>query len=66
MLKLAPSTDRYRARVPSERERALQRRLAEVSAKHPGYDYRRIAALLEQKDLEVGKRQVQRWRREVD
>jgi putative transposase len=64
MLNLARSTWRYRGKAPSEREKALHRRLAELSAKHPRYGYRRIAALLRQEGWEVGKRQVQRWRRE--
>jgi hypothetical protein len=46
ILKLARSTWRYRGKLPSEREKALHRRLAELSAKHPRYGYRRIAALL--------------------
>jgi len=43
---------------------ALHRRLAELSAKHPRYGYRRVAALLRQEGWEVGKRLVQRWRRD--
>ena len=48
MLKLARSTWRYRGKAPSERQKALHRRLAELSARHPRYGYRRIAALLRQ------------------
>lgn len=64
MLKLARSTWRYRGKAPSEREKALHRRLAELSAKHPRYGYRRVAALLRQEGWVVGKRLVQRWRRD--
>lgn len=64
MLKLARSTWRYRGKAPSEREKALHGRLAELSAKHPRYGYRRITALLRQEGWAVGKRQVQRWRRD--
>ena len=46
MLKLARSTWRYRGKAPSEREKALHRRLAELSAKHPRFGYRRIAVKL--------------------
>jgi transposase InsO family protein len=42
----------------------LHERLAELSAKHPRYGYRRITALLRQEGWAVGKRQVQRWRRD--
>ena len=64
MLKLARSTWRYRGKAPSEREKALHRRLAELSAKHPRFGYRRIAVKLREEGWEVGKRQVQRWRRD--
>jgi len=64
MLKLARSTWRYRGRELSEPRKALHRRLAELSAKHPRYGYRRVAALLRQEGWKVGKRLVQRWRRD--
>ena len=53
MLKLARSTWRYRGKAPSEREKALHGRLAELSVKHPRHGYQRIAALLRQEGREV-------------
>jgi putative transposase len=63
ILRLARSTYRYQGRPASAEEQALQRRLKELSGKHPRYGYRRIAALLRQEGWEAGKRMVQRWRR---
>lgn len=63
MLRLARSTFRYRGKPLSESKQALHRRLVELSLKHPRYGYRRIAALMRQEGWIVGKRQVQRWRR---
>ena len=55
LLKLSRSTYRYRGRPPGEREKALHRRLGELSTQHPRYGYRRITALLRQEGWEVGK-----------
>jgi putative transposase len=64
ILRLARSSYRYRCRPPTAREEALLRRLKELSEKHPRYGYRRIAALLRREGWTVGKRLVQRWRRQ--
>lgn len=64
MLGLARSSYRYRRREPTDRQKAIHRRLAELSQRYPRYGYRRIAAVLRQEGWEVGKRLVQRWRRE--
>jgi putative transposase len=63
ILRLARSTYRYRGKPLSERQKAMHRRMAELSERHPRYGYRRIVALLRQEGWAVGKRQVQRWRR---
>ncbi len=63
ILRLARTTYRYQGQPASAEEQALQRRLKELSGKHPRYGYRRIAALLRQEGWEAGKRMVQRWRR---
>lgn len=63
MLRLARSTFRYRGRPQSEAKQSLHRRMADLSRRYPRYGYRRIAALLRQEGWKVGKRQVQRWRR---
>jgi putative transposase len=64
ILRLARSSYRYRCRPPTAREESLLRRLKELSEKHPRYGYRRIAALLRREGWTVGKRLVQRWRRQ--
>jgi transposase InsO family protein len=64
LLRLARSTYRYRQRPRTELEQAIHRRLAELSERHPRYGYRRIAALMRQEGWAVGKRLVQRWRRD--
>jgi transposase InsO family protein len=43
----------------------LRQRLRELSDKHPRYGYRRIAALLRREGWAVGKRRIQRWRRQA-
>ncbi len=63
ILKLARSTYRYRGRPPTSAEQQLRKRLRELSAEHPRYGYRRIAALLRQEGWAVGKRHIQRLRR---
>jgi transposase InsO family protein len=63
MLRLARSTCRYRGKPLSESKQALHQRLVELSQKHARYGYRRITALMRQEGWTVGRRQVQRWRR---
>lgn len=63
ILRLARSTFRYRGRPPTPAEEHLRRRLFELSAEHPRYGYRRIAALLRREGWRVGKRHIQRLRR---
>jgi len=65
MLKLARSTFRYQGRPPTAKEEQLRKRLLELSAKHPRYGYRRIAALLRREGWRVGKRHIQRLRRDA-
>jgi putative transposase len=64
ILRLARSTYGYRGRPPTAGEELLRQRLLALSAKHPRYGYRRIAALLRREGWPVGKRQIQRWRRD--
>lgn len=64
-LKLARSTFRYRGRAPTSAEQRLSKRLLELSQAHPRYGYRRIAALLRREGWRVGKRSVQRLRRQA-
>ena len=63
ILRLARSTFRYRGRVPTPKEEQLRKRLLELSAEHPRYGYRRIAALLRREGWHVGKRHIQCLRR---
>jgi transposase InsO family protein len=63
-LKLARSTFRYRGRPPTAKAEQLRERLMELSAKHPRYGYRRIAGLLRREGWQVGKRHIQRRRRD--
>lgn len=62
-LRLARSTFNYRERSPTPAQEQLRKRLRELSAEHPRYGYRRIAALLRREGWEVGKRHIQRLRR---
>ena len=62
-LKLARSTFHYRGRPPTAAEEQLRQRLLALSAEHPRYGYRRIAALLRREGWRVGKRHIQRLRR---
>jgi putative transposase len=62
ILGLARSTDGYRGRPATAREELLRQRLLALSAEHPRYGYRRIAALLRREGCNVGKRQIQRLR----
>jgi transposase InsO family protein len=63
ILRLARSSLRYRVGRRRERQQAMVERLHALSAAHPRYGYRRIAALLRQEGWRVGKRQVRRLRR---
>jgi transposase InsO family protein len=63
ILRLARSTFSYRGRPPTPAEEQLRKRLLELSAEHPRYGYRRIAALLRWEGWRVGKRRIQRLRR---
>jgi putative transposase len=62
-LRLARSTFSYRGRPPTPMEERLRKRLLALSAEHPRYGYRRIAALLRREGWRVGKRHIQRLRR---
>ncbi len=64
-LKLARSTFHYRGRPPTPAAERLKKRLLERSAEHPRYGYRRIAALLRREGWRVGKRHIQRLRRDA-
>ena len=62
-LRLARSTFSYRGRPPTAAEEQLRQRLLALSAEHPRYGYRRIAALLCREGWRVGKRHIQKLRR---
>ena len=62
-LGLSRSTFHYRGRPATAMEEQLRKELLALSAKHPRYGYRRIAALLRRKGWRVGKRHIQRLRR---
>ena len=64
ILRLARSTYGYRGRTPTPREEQIRQRLLALSAEHPRYGYRRIAALLRREGWPVGKRPSQRLRRD--
>lgn len=64
-LQVARSTLRYRRRAPGAAEEQLRKRVGELSARHPRYGYRRIAALLRREGWNVGKRHIQRLRRQA-
>ena len=63
ILRLARSTYGYQGRAASSAEQQMRKRLHELSAAHPRYGYRRIAALLRREGWKVGKRHIQRLRR---
>ena len=63
-LRLARSTFSYQGRAPTSKETQLRQRLLALSAEHPRYGYRRIAALLRREGWRVGKRHIQRLRRD--
>ena len=57
-------TQRYEPAEPDD-EKALVKRMRELSARHPRYGYRRVWALLRQEKFAVNKKRVHRlWRRE--
>ena len=62
-LGLSRSTFSYRGRPPTAAEEQLRKELLALSAKHPRYGYRRIAALLRREGWRVGQRHIQRLRR---
>ena len=64
-LGLARSTFNYRGRPPTPAEEQLRKRLLALSAEHPRYGYRRIAALRRREGWRVGKRHIQRLRRDA-
>ena len=64
ILRLSRSTYWYRGRPPTSRRQQLVERLRDLSDQHPRYGYRRIAALLRQEGWPVGKRVIQRLRRQ--
>ncbi len=63
ILRLARATLWYRAGQRSDRQQQMVARLHALSAAHPRYGDRRMAALLRQEGWTVGKRQIQRLRR---
>jgi transposase InsO family protein len=62
-LRLARSTFSYQGRTLTSQETQLRQRVVALSAEHPRYGYRRIAALLRREGWRVGKRPIQRLRR---
>ena len=63
-LRLARSTFSYQGRAPTSKETQLRQRLLALSDEHPRYGYRRISALLRREGWHVGKRHIQRLRRD--
>jgi len=63
-LRVARSTYSYRGRPPTTAEKRLRERLHELSVKHPRYGYRRIAVVLRREGWQVGRRHIQRLRRQ--
>ena len=61
---LSRATFSYRGRPARAAEEQLRKRLLALSAEHPRYGYRRIAALLRREGWRVGKRHIQRLRRD--
>ena len=64
ILRRARSTLSYQGRAPTTAEEQLRKRLHELSVDHPRYGYRRLAALLRREGWRVGKRHIQRLRRQ--
>jgi putative transposase len=65
ILRLARATLWYRAGQRSDRQQQMVARLHALSESHPRYGYRRIAALLRQEGWPVGKRTIQKLRRQA-
>lgn len=63
-LRLARGTYFYRGRSISEQEQRWIRRMRELSESYPRYGYRRICALLRREGWQVGRRHIQRLRRQ--
>jgi len=63
-LELSRATFWYRERPLTDREQRLRQRMMALSEENPRYGYRRIAALLRREGWPVGKRHIQRLRRE--
>ena len=63
-LRVSRSTYRYRERTLTTSEQRLRERLHELSVKHPRYGYRRIAVVLRREGWQVGRRHIQRLRRQ--
>jgi transposase InsO family protein len=62
-LGLARATYRYRARSPTAQRSRLVERIHALSAQHPRFGFRRIAALLRREGWQVSRKQIQRLRR---
>ena len=62
-LGLARATYRYRARPPTAQRSRLVERIHALSAQHPRFGFRRIAALLRREGWQVSRKQIQRLRR---
>jgi hypothetical protein len=62
-LGLARATYRYRARPPTAQSSRLVERIHALSAQHPRFGFRRIAALLRREGWQVSRKQIQRLRR---
>lgn len=65
ILQLARSTYHYAVQPVSSRQQQLEERMRQLSEQYPRYGYRRIAALLRQEGWPVGKRSIQKLRRQA-
>jgi len=63
-LRVARSTYSYRGRPTTTAEQRLRQRLHELSVQYPRYGYRRIAVVLRREGWQVGRRRIQRLRRQ--
>lgn len=64
ILRVARSTFSYQGRGPTTAEVQLRKRLHELAVQYPRYGYRRMAAVLRREGWRVGKRHIQRLRRQ--
>lgn len=64
-LRLSRSSYEYKSQQPSSRQQQLIKAIEELTKKHPRYGYRRITAMLKQQGWAVGKRHIQRLRRQM-